>query len=589
MNQRNQLHAQILCFRILVKNGSIPKPILEAATTKADPSLPQISDAATKPKTARHAEPGQGGPAVDQVLRVHEHEQESAPDPPQLRVIPPPAAQLPVLRQPLPPHLHVVPPTAAQLLNLRQPLVTPVPPRDAQLSVICQPLLAPVPPPSAQLPVSRQALLAPEAHHSLHHDQGYPLDSDPLPPHQETIIQGKHEKRVKQEKDKVENCLTQLKHSESASINHEQLFASTANRLEQLRNESSKAVKTDTYVQEIYELGILNSSPFRDFPPNSDENLYISIMNIGMESAQETLKLLIDLLIPKDKPIDHCGILKVSHMLAVLVSNTNEKNNALATLKSLVLKTCGTTNEGLDQFSKFDICENSRSLRRVKTFLAGVSEEMVKRACVKALEYTLDNLDLRINETENHLTVTFVEVERVDTTHLPTQEKSHPEKLTLFTTEEMLLTSDQNSDLKKHFEDVVTVTLGRIIGEALPEFRWMLKVLPNHHNHPHSETSSTKSEIHTLKPLYLQETKNKDMVEIVVSQQNHFLEIVGKHCDDEQKFKECRSKARLISTPAEIEAAKEANKYLHETVNKFGEFVAHGDLLTRERWMVAHR
>ena len=81
----------------------------------------------------------------------------------------------------------------------------------------------------------------------------------------------------------------------------------------------------------------------------------------------------------------------------------------------------------------------------------------------------------------------------------------------------------------------------------------------------------------------------KDMIEIVLSLQKHFLEIVSENCEDKDKFRECLSKARDVSTPEERLEAKKAEAYIHQTINQFGEFVGHGDLLTAERWNVAHR
>ena len=79
------------------------------------------------------------------------------------------------------------------------------------------------------------------------------------------------------------------------------------------------------------------------------------------------------------------------------------------------------------------------------------------------------------------------------------------------------------------------------------------------------------------------------MIDIVVSLQKHFLDIVSENCEDKNKFRECLAKARVVSTPEERVEAKKAEEYIHRTVNEFGEFIGYGDLLTAERWNVAHR
>ena len=255
---------------------------------------------------------------------------------------------------------------------------------------------------------------------------------------------------------------------------------------------------------------MLDDSPLKNFPPSVNEIIYVSIVELCLKWAPDTIKLLLDLLVPKEMPIDHSHIMKLAYVVALFVKDTNEKNCAMTKLKSVVLKTGGLTNETLDQFSDFGVCESARLLRCTKTLLAGVSEEKLKRSCTKPPHYTLDNLDLRINETENHLTVTYVEIEHTDTSYLDTKPKTYEEKLSHFSPETILLTSCENQFLKSHFEYVVTVTIGKIIAGALPEFKFLNNSLPRHHEHRHSETSCTRSEIHTLKPLYFQETKNKE-------------------------------------------------------------------------------
>ena len=518
LDQKTQqkLNSQILCYRILLKGGTIPEALLDSATRKIDVS---------------QVEP----PPVASMLpfsSIHESHISSPPPP--------------LLASPL---VHDLPPV---------PSPSPLPSASSQPTGTSQ----------DDLPLNRTDLI-----------KTVPGESSDLV----------RDKRIKREKEKVESCLNQLKHEDSASVNHAELYNILATELEKIRGEPEKDVRSDHLLQELLEVGMQDTSPLKNFPPSLNENIYVSIVELCLKSAPDTVKLLIDLLVPKEFPIDHSHIMKIAFVLSLFLKNTNGNNSAMAKLKSIILKTDGLTNEGLDKFSELGVCENARLLRYTKTLLAGVSEEKLKRSCKKSVQHTLDNMDLRINETENHLTVTFVEVEKTDTSHLSTERETYQEKLTHFSPEDILLTSSKNIDLKTHFDNVVTVTIGKIIAEALPEFKWLFKSLPRHHEHPHSNTSCNRSEIHTLKPLYLQESKNRDMIDIVVSLQNNFLDIVSENCDDKNKFRECLAKARLVSTPDEREEAKKAEDYIHKTIDKFGEFVGHGDLLTEERWNVAHR
>ena len=90
-----------------------------------------------------------------------------------------------------------------------------------------------------------------------------------------------------------------------------------------------------------------------------------------------------NLIAAKDKMIDVNRVVCLATLLSALVHSYNRDNNALAKMKSVMLKKEGLTNECLDALGTTGICESSRSQRRDRHFLSGISTEVLKSASKK--------------------------------------------------------------------------------------------------------------------------------------------------------------------------------------------------------------
>ena len=178
-------------------------------------------------------------------------------------------------------------------------------------------------------------------------------------------------------------------------------------------------------------------------------------------------------------------------------------------LKSLLLQKDGVTNEGLDCFLPLGMVESSRSLRNQKDFFAGIASQVVKTSA-KNFPYqsTIDNLDLKIDQTLHHLTMEFIEVEQFCTKHLDRDKKAFGDTIKLFDKDTLLLTSDTNKELLKHFNKVVAISVGRALAERVPGAKFLKRLFKNHHDHPTSDLERKPATLFVKKPQYLHEMKN---------------------------------------------------------------------------------
>ena len=222
----------------------------------------------------------------------------------------------------------------------------------------------------------------------------------------------------------------------------------------------------------------------------------------------------------------------------------------------------------------------------LRDFLSGISWELIAEYSKKfPHQSTMDNLDMNRNGILHHLTLSFIEIEQEDTDHLSSQGMSYEETLKLFTSDLLLINSNQNKEAKEQLLKVVTIILGRLLAKVFPDLHFMNKVLPNHYNSCGKELKP--SILLTKKPQYYQETKNSDIVKIVEQEQLDFLKLLGEQVQDKAAFirdldiikdNECIDDVRV---PTETR--------MHEAVKRLGEYIGHGDLLTYERFYIAKR
>ena len=215
--------------------------------------------------------------------------------------------------------------------------------------------------------------------------------------------------------------------------------------------------------------------------------------------------------------------------------------------------------------------------------MASISEEILKQYAKENIpQFTFDNLDIRINNITHHLTLNFLEFEQNDTSDLPTDSKGREAMLPFFARDTLILTSVENKELFEHFQFVTAVTLGRLFGEEIEGLQWLLSTLPNHYNHPNSNTSTNKALLHVDKPMYLQETKNSDMFKIMESLQLEYLNLVAEQAEDKEKYLE--DLKIILSVESGNDVREAAENRIKKEVLKAGELICHGDQLTNERF-----
>ena len=345
---------------------------------------------------------------------------------------------------------------------------------------------------------------------------------------------------------------------------------------------------TSQLLEQLLSIGSKAENPLRSFPVDVNSNAYADIMNFALKNAEDVMLLLTALTKKKENPIMPKDVVDLAYSFSALAEAASSKNNCLKKIKTLSLRSTGLTNSGLDSLAHIGVSETSRSARNDRDVLASISEEIVKQhAKINVPQYTFDNLDIRINDVTHHLTLNFSEFEQNDTSDLSTDNKPEEELLDFFSIETLNLQSEGNADLFSHFQFVTASTLGRLFGKEVDGMGWLLTVFLEHYVHPNSDNAANKAIIHVEKPMYLQETKNSDMIKIMKSLQMQYLHLIGQQVDDkEEYFKDIDIITNVDSTP-EMREAAEARIKVHE--KKAGVLICHGDQLTKERFETCKR
>ena len=331
-----------------------------------------------------------------------------------------------------------------------------------------------------------------------------------------------------------------------------------------------------------------NQGPLMCFPPSVNSNMYVDIVKYGIERAPKLITLLLDLQTDKDKCITAQNVVKIAFSFSHLAMGVNNKLSAVNKVKSLALRTGGLSNEGLDFAAMTGMVQTSRSARDQRDFLASISWSLISN---QARQYphqaTLDNLDFKRNDLMHHMTLCFIEVEQECTKDLDTESLHYEDMMNNFSLDLILIKSKQNKSEYEHLLKVVTITLGRIFAASVPGYGWMKKFLPNHYTLPESVKEVKPSICLTKKPLYLQETSNNDIVKIVQQEQLDFLLLVAEQMEDKIGYLKDLDVIRDKDCPRERREGAEDR--IHAAVKFAGEFIGHGDQLTRDRFYIAKR
>ena len=190
------------------------------------------------------------------------------------------------------------------------------------------------------------------------------------------------------------------------------------------------------------------------------------------------------------------------------------------------------------------------------------------------LDTLLDNCDF----LQEHLTVEVVEKETIDTSNLSTIKMSKEEALKLFSKDQVLLGCEENKEEREHLLEVIGIAVGKILAANRTEAKKLADHLPAHHHHKKSHLKPTPALTFIVKPYPYQETKNPDVIKLLIRIQRKFILSVAKAQGNRPDFLE---KIRLLEdVDAEEAERKEAEQVVMEEVLKFGVWIGSGDLLT---------
>ena len=334
-------------------------------------------------------------------------------------------------------------------------------------------------------------------------------------------------------------------------------------------------------LEQLISIEALSSNPLRSFPVDVNSNVYADIINFALDNASDVIMLLLTLTRKHETPISTKDVVELAFSFSTLAESASSQNKALKKIKSISMKSSGLTNSGLDSLASVGAAETSRTFRNDRDLLASISEEIVRQYARKYTpQFTFDNLDVCVNKVPHHLTLNFLEFEQDETSGLNIQNKVFEDMLAFFNLDTVLIQSDQ--EMFEHFQFVVAITLARLFGKEVPGMDWMLSCSPKHYKHPNSETSGRKSLMHLDKPMYLQETKNSEMLKIMENLQLEYLSLVGEQAANREKFFEDLRK--ILSVDCDTGEREAAESRIKEHCLNCGEMICHGDYLTFERF-----
>ena len=403
------------------------------------------------------------------------------------------------------------------------------------------------------------------------------LTRDPDKPINHKKILSNTAKDVDRFRPKLENQnssgFEQLKKKLSDAKDMQDIFTCLAGDVHGI--EALSASFSDICLAEISQVNTKNG-PMVEFPPSVNENVFCCIADYGMVACPQLMSMVISLVVKKEDPVLPSDVLKIATLFSSLCYSANREIDALVKLRSMTLQADGLSNLGMDILSDCGLAQCARSLSNHRDLFAEVGRAVMDNtASCFPFQSILDNCDLQ----QEHLTVEVVEKETIDTSHLSVLKKSKEEALALFCKEEVLLGSEQNLDEKNHLFYVIGVAAGKILAANRPEAKKKLgSYLPAHHKHQNSELTPTPAITFILKPYPYTETKNPDMIKLMIRIQRQFLFAVAKTVENQEDF---AVKLSLLEDPeADTAAREEAEKIVKEVVLNFGTWIGAGDLLT---------
>ena len=339
-------------------------------------------------------------------------------------------------------------------------------------------------------------------------------------------------------------------------------------------SESMTAMFSDMCLAEVSQVDV-KKGPLVEFPSSINENVYCKIVEQGIQSCPHLMSLVVNLVVRKGEPVLPSSIMKVATLFSSMCHLVNHDLDAMVKIRSLAMQMDGMTNLGLNLLSDCGLSQCARSLSNHRDLFADIGNAVMDNTAASfPYQSILDNCDFQ----NQHLTLEVIEKESVDTSKLSTVGKSKDEALALFCKEEVLLGSERNKEELEHFRYVVAVAAGKILASIRPDAKILGKYLPRHHKHENSNKKLSPAITFILKPYPYQETSNPDMIKLLVRIQRQFLNAVAKTQQHDPSFAKMLT---LLEEPeADLEEREKAEEHVKSVVQRYGEWIGGGDLLT---------
>jgi hypothetical protein len=324
--------------------------------------------------------------------------------------------------------------------------------------------------------------------------------------------------------------------------------------------------------------------PLSDFPPSVNANMYVDIVQYGLDNCPTTMGVVANMVVRQGKTITIKDVLVIANNFANLLFAKNRNLDALVKMRSLSLQVGGTSDLALDLLSDVGLAHSARSLNNLRDRFADVGQELLLLIDPgKPSQYVFDNCDFQ----RENLTVKVTVKEETDTRHLDTEPKTKEEALRMFKMDELLLAMEVNKPEKNHLlRNVLAPGFGRVLADRRPERAGKLaKLLPKHHKHLHSGATVKPAVFSVAKTYPFTETKHSDMIQLVLRVQKEHLREVARYMGDHPEFH--AKLAVLTDKDAPVEVREAAEAEVQFACRLFGEFVGHGDLLTVQMWQEA--
>ena len=353
---------------------------------------------------------------------------------------------------------------------------------------------------------------------------------------------------------------------------------------------------TDIVIAEIAKIDS-TQGPLSDFPPSVNSNIFVKIVEFGMEKCPRSLELLANVAIRSRKSIMPKDVLTVASMFASLCYIGNQNLDGLVKMRSFMLQAGGTTDQAMDILSDMGLAKTSRSLNNLKDVFAEVGPRVILNTNYKLpSQSALDNIDY----DKEHMMLKVTMREQVDTSHLSTVPLPKAEAVKLINKSLLMVNSLDLRDEKNHLvEEVLANGWGLRLAERREDRAGKLaKFLPRHHRHSLSNMEQLAA-IYAISKMYpCQETRHSHMIQLAFQVQREHLEEVGSvlkltlqpsiyHSVQVAEFMErepdfMADLALLEQVVVEQEVRSEAERRVQEANLKYGEKISHGDLMTVE-------